>query len=82
LIEIAPLENHQNTYSHIKFLLKLLILEDFPNFDIEDDFELSLFLDLNLLIQIYSIKNMKILLITLYFNDSTRFYQVKPSNQR
>ncbi|MNR83327.1 Phage integrase family protein [compost metagenome] len=42
LIEIAPLDNHQNTYGHIKFLLKLLILEDFPNFDIEDDFELEL----------------------------------------
>lgn len=42
LIEIAPLENHQNTYAHIKFLLKLLILEEFPNFDIEDDFELEL----------------------------------------
>ena len=41
LIEIAPLENHQNTYAHIKFLLKLLILEDFPNFDIEDDYELE-----------------------------------------
>ena len=25
LIEIAPLENHQNTYAHIKFLLKLLL---------------------------------------------------------
>lgn len=42
LIEIAPLENHQNTYAHIKFLLKLLIIEEFPNFDIEDDFELEL----------------------------------------
>lgn len=41
LIEIASLENHQNTYAHIKFLLKLLILEDFPDFDIEDDFELE-----------------------------------------
>ncbi|EOR07608.1 hypothetical protein F896_01981 [Acinetobacter genomosp. 15BJ] len=41
LIEIAPQENHQNTYAHIKFLLRLLILEDFPNFDIEDDFELE-----------------------------------------
>lgn len=41
LIEIAPLENHQNTYAHIKFLLKLLILEDFPNFDIGDDYELE-----------------------------------------
>lgn len=41
LIEIASLENHQNTYAHIKFLLKLLILEDFPYFDIEDDFELE-----------------------------------------
>ncbi|MEI5531876.1 site-specific integrase, partial [Acinetobacter baumannii] len=41
LIEIALQENHQNTYAHIKFLLRLLILEDFPNFDIEDDFELE-----------------------------------------
>ena len=41
LIEIAPQENHHNTYAHIKFLLRLLILEDFPNFDIEDDFELE-----------------------------------------
>ncbi|MFV5374267.1 site-specific integrase [Acinetobacter calcoaceticus] len=41
LIEIAPQENHQNTYAHIKFLLRLLILEDFPNFDIENDFELE-----------------------------------------
>lgn len=41
LIEIARQENHQNTYAHIKFLLRLLILEDFPNFDIEDDFELE-----------------------------------------
>ncbi len=30
-----------NTYAHIKFLLRLLILEGFPNFDIEDDFELE-----------------------------------------
>ena len=41
LIEIASQENHHNTYAHIKFLLRLLILEDFPNFDIEDDFELE-----------------------------------------
>ncbi|QNX89208.1 site-specific integrase [Acinetobacter seifertii] len=41
LIEIALQDNHQNTYAHIKFLLRLLILEDFPNFDIEDDFELE-----------------------------------------
>ncbi|HCA5029548.1 TPA: site-specific integrase [Acinetobacter baumannii] len=41
LIEIAPQENHHNTYAHIKFLLRLLILEGFPNFDIEDDFELE-----------------------------------------
>ena len=42
LIEISPLESHRKTYSHIKFLLKLLILEDFPGFNIEDDFELEL----------------------------------------
>lgn len=41
LIEIAPIENHHKNYAHIKFLLKLLILEDFPNFDIEDDYELE-----------------------------------------
>lgn len=41
LIEIAPIDDHNNIYSHIKFLLKLLILEDFPGFDIEDDFELE-----------------------------------------
>lgn len=41
LIEIAPQENHHNTYAQIKFLLRLLILEGFPNFDIEDDFELE-----------------------------------------
>lgn len=42
LIEISSLESHRKTYSHIKFLLKLLILEDFPGFNIEDDFELEL----------------------------------------
>src|SRR5690606_41532090 len=41
LIKIAPFENHNVTYGHIKFLLKLLILEDFPGFNIEDDFELE-----------------------------------------
>lgn len=41
LIEIAPIKTHHKNYAHIKFLLKLLILEDFPNFDIEDDYELE-----------------------------------------
>lgn len=41
LIEIAPQKNYSNDYSHIKFLLKLLVLEDFPDFDIDDDFELE-----------------------------------------
>lgn len=41
LVEISPLENHHKIYSHIKFLLKLLILEDFPGFNIENDFELE-----------------------------------------
>ncbi len=41
LIKIAPFDNHNVTYGHIKFLLKLLILEDFPGFNIEDDFELE-----------------------------------------
>ena len=41
LIEIAPLENHCSTYGHVKFLLKLLIVEEFPKFNIEDDFELE-----------------------------------------
>ncbi|MCU4395345.1 site-specific integrase [Acinetobacter parvus] len=41
LIEIAPQKNYSKDYSHIKFLLKLLVLEDFPLFDIEDDFELE-----------------------------------------
>lgn len=41
LIEIAPQKNYSNDYSHIKFLLKLLVLEDFPDFEIDDDFELE-----------------------------------------
>ncbi len=41
LIEIAPQKNYSKDYSHIKFLLKLLVLEDFPLFDIDDDFELE-----------------------------------------
>lgn len=41
LIKIASQKNHINDYAHIKFLLKLLILEDFPGFNIEDDFELE-----------------------------------------
>lgn len=42
LIEIAPQKQYESHYSHIKFLLRLLIVEDFPGFGIEDDFELEL----------------------------------------
>lgn len=41
LIKIASQKNHINDYAHIKFLLKLLILENFPCFEIEDDYELE-----------------------------------------
>lgn len=41
LIEFAKEEKNYNKYSHTKFLLKLLIVEDFPHFDIDDDFELE-----------------------------------------
>lgn len=42
LIEIADQTEHEGCYSHIKFLLRLLIIENFPGFEIEDDFELGI----------------------------------------
>ena len=41
LINIAPIEEKSLVYSHIKFLLRLLIVEDFPKFDISNDYELE-----------------------------------------
>ena len=41
LIDIAPMDEHNKNYYNIKFLIKLLILEDFPLFEIDDDFELE-----------------------------------------
>ncbi|HFE9905208.1 TPA: site-specific integrase [Acinetobacter baumannii] len=34
--------NDTNAYYHIKFLTRLLFVEDFPSFDLQDDFELEL----------------------------------------
>ncbi len=42
LIEIADQKEYESLYSHIKFLLRLLIVENFPGFEIEDDFELGI----------------------------------------
>ncbi|HCH7478573.1 site-specific integrase [Acinetobacter pittii] len=42
LIEIADQTEYEGCYSHIKFLLRLLIIENFPGFEIEDDFELGI----------------------------------------
>lgn len=41
LISIAPLEEQAGIYSNIKFLLRLLIAEDFPKFDISSDYDLE-----------------------------------------
>lgn len=41
LVDIAPMDEHHKNYYNIKFLIKLLIIEDFPLFDIGDDFELE-----------------------------------------
>ncbi|MDH2518617.1 MULTISPECIES: site-specific integrase [Acinetobacter calcoaceticus/baumannii complex] len=42
LIEISDQKEYEGCYSHIKFLLRLLIIESFPGFEIEDDFELGI----------------------------------------
>lgn len=42
LIEISDQKEYEGCYSHIKFLLRLLIIESFPGFEIEDDFELEI----------------------------------------
>ncbi|GAM30635.1 hypothetical protein P23_1138 [Acinetobacter calcoaceticus] len=41
LTSIAPIEEQAGVYAHIKFLLRLLISEDFPEFDISNDYDLE-----------------------------------------
>ncbi|MFV5442416.1 site-specific integrase [Acinetobacter oleivorans] len=41
LTHIAALKEHRITYSNIKFFLKTLIIENFPKFDIDNDYDLE-----------------------------------------
>ncbi|MDO7523400.1 site-specific integrase [Acinetobacter baumannii] len=41
LTHIAQLKQHRVTYSIIKFFLKTLIIEDFPRFNIDNDYDLE-----------------------------------------